>query len=160
EWTLVSLGLLLVLGVAVFFVLGRISRSMVRPQAPADGLAPCPRAPNCVSSLAADDAHRVDPVPFEGPADDAMARLRAAVESLPGARVVTATDERLHAEFRSALFGFVDDFDAIVDATSRRIEVRSASRVGHSDFGANRRRVSRIRDAFDRTSNRDRKRRN
>jgi uncharacterized protein (DUF1499 family) len=54
----------------------------------------------------------------------------------------------LHAEFRSALFGFVDDVEFRMDETAGRIDVRSASRTGYFDFGVNRRRVEEIRARF------------
>ena len=58
------------------------------------------------------------------------------------ARIVTAEERYIHAEFTSAFFRFVDD-------GTRTIHVRSASRVGYSDFGVNRRRVEEIRARFD-----------
>ena len=115
-----------------------------------DRLAPCPGKPNCVSSQAADSAHRVAPLPFRGAADAAMRRLRAVIEAMPRARIVGATDQRLRAEFRSRLFGFVDDLDALADAAAGVIHLRSASRIGYSDLGVNRKRVETIRAAFER----------
>jgi uncharacterized protein (DUF1499 family) len=54
----------------------------------------------------------------------------------------------LHAEFRSAIFRFVDDVEFMVDPESQRIHARSASRVGYSDMGVNRRRMEEIQAAF------------
>lgn len=71
---------------------------------------------------------------------------------MPRARVVTATDDYLHVEFTSAIWRFVDDVVFTVDGVARLIHVRSASRVGHYDFGANRRRVEAIRVAFERSA--------
>jgi uncharacterized protein (DUF1499 family) len=62
--------------------------------------------------------------------------------------VVAATPTYLHAEARSLIFRFVDDVEFLIDPGQRRIQVRSASRIGYSDFGVNRRRVERIRQAF------------
>jgi len=116
---------------------------------PKDGrLRPCPDKPNCVSSQSPHRSHRVDPIPFQGDPGEAMATVRAAVESMPGARVVTATDAWLHAEFTSRVFRFVDDLEALLDPDEGVIHVRSASRVGYSDLGANRRRVEALRAAF------------
>ena len=60
-----------------------------------------------------------------------------------------ATPTYLRAEFRSRLFRFVDDVELLVDPEAARIEIRSASRVGHSDLGVNRKRVEVIRAAFE-----------
>jgi uncharacterized protein (DUF1499 family) len=125
---------------------------MSQPTDPADlaagRLRPCPSSPNCVSSQADDDAHRVEPLAFTGDPAAAMERLRRSVESLPGARIVSARDGYLHAEFTSRIFRFVDDVELLLDPEAGVVHVRSASRVGYSDLGANRRRVEAIRRAF------------
>jgi uncharacterized protein (DUF1499 family) len=51
----------------------------------------------------------------------------------------------IHAEFRSRVFGFVDDVEFFFPAGQRVIHVRSASRTGYSDFGVNRKRIERMR---------------
>lgn len=114
----------------------------------AQRIAPCPNSPNCVSSVAPDDAHKVEPIPFSGPAAAALARLRAAIEAMPRARVTRADADSLHAEFTSWLLRFVDDVDCVVDEAASVIHIRSASRVGYSDLGVNRKRVAQIRQAF------------
>ena len=108
-------------------------------------LAPCPSSPNCVSSQADDELHRVAPLTYVGTGADAMARLAATLRALPRATLVTAGESYLHAEFRSAVFGFVDDVEFLLDDAAKVIHVRSASRVGRSDLGVNRRRVESLR---------------
>ena len=108
-------------------------------------LAPCPASPNCVSSLADDEMHRVAPLPFSGTAAAAIDRLAGTVRALPRASVITATETYLHAEFRSAVFRFVDDAEFYADESAGVIQVRSASRVGSSDLGVNRKRIKDIR---------------
>jgi uncharacterized protein (DUF1499 family) len=104
-------------------------------------LAPCPATPNCVSSQALEGSQRVEPLPFTGPAAAAMARLAGIVRSVPRAKVVSAADGYLHAEFTSAVFRFVDDVEFLADAAAGVIHLRSASRLGRSDLGVNRKRV-------------------
>ena len=116
---------------------------------PGELLAPCPSSPNCVSSLAADDAHRVAPLAYQGDPAAAMRRLREVIAAMPRARVVDASDTALHAEFTSRIFRFVDDVDCVVDPAAGVIQIRSASRVGYSDLGVNRDRVEAIRKAFE-----------
>ena len=111
-------------------------------------LAACPAKPNCVSSQATDTDHLVAPLVFTGSARDAMARLARAVSAQPGARVVEAREDYLHAAFQTPLMGFVDDVEFLLDSTRQVIDVRSASRLGHSDFGVNRKRVEALRAAF------------
>jgi uncharacterized protein (DUF1499 family) len=108
-------------------------------------LLPCPSSPNCVSSQAPDEGHRTAPLPYTGPARDAWSRLTGIIASLPRAKVMTDSDTYLHVEFRSLVFRFVDDVEFLADDDAKVIHVRSASRVGHSDLGANRRRIETIR---------------
>ena len=75
-----------------------------------------------------------------------MQRLAEAARALPGA-TVTARADYLHVEFASRVMGFIDWLEAVPDP-SGVIHVRSAARVGEGDFGVNRRRVERLRDAF------------
>jgi uncharacterized protein (DUF1499 family) len=112
-------------------------------------LADCPDTPNCVSSRAADAEHRVEPLKFTSTPGDAWARLVRVVTGTRRVTVVDADDVYLHAEFRSAIFGFVDDVEFVLDADNQVIHCRSASRVGHSDMGANRQRIETIRAAWE-----------
>ena len=108
-------------------------------------LAPCPSSPNCVSSQSPDDAHRIAPLTYSGRAADAMKKLTAIVQTFPRTSVITISDSYLHAEFTSAIFRFVDDLEFLVDETAEVIHVRSASRMGYSDLGMNRKRIEQIR---------------
>jgi len=49
-------------------------------------------------------------------------------------------------EFSTPLMGFVDDVEFYCDG--KAIQVRSASRLGYSDLGVNRKRIEAIRAAF------------
>lgn len=113
-------------------------------------LAGCGERPNCVSSVAGDPQHYVSPIAYTDGGDAALLRMRGIIESLPGAKIVESSKGYLRAEFKSRMFGFVDDFECLVDEIDRRIHIRSASRVGHYDFGVNRKRVEEIRALFSR----------
>jgi uncharacterized protein (DUF1499 family) len=107
--------------------------------------APCPASPNCVSSKAADDKHRVEPFPFSGSAAESLARVKAAALALPRAKVAAEEPGYVRLAFKSALFGFVDDLELEADEAAKVVNVRSAARVGYSDLGVNRKRVEAIR---------------
>jgi uncharacterized protein (DUF1499 family) len=115
---------------------------------PGRTLAPCPSRPNCVSSLADDAAHRIEPLALRVPVERGWPQLRDALASLPRARIVETGDGYLHAEVTSRLFRFVDDVEVLRVPGTARIDVRSASRVGYSDLGVNRARVESLRDAL------------
>ncbi len=113
-------------------------------------LAPCPSSPNCVSTAATDSRHAIAPISFDGTPDAAADRLRRALASIPGLRIVADDGRHIRAEATSRLLRFVDDIDLVIDADARVIRMRSASRVGYSDLGANRRRLERLRAAWQR----------
>ena len=116
--------------------------------APGGKFAPCPERPNCVSSQAIDAEHAIAPLAIEGDPAIAMARLADTIRAMPGSTVVVLRSDYLHAEFASALWGFVDDIEFALVPGAMTVAVRSAARRGYSDFGVNRKRVEAIRAAF------------
>jgi uncharacterized protein (DUF1499 family) len=116
--------------------------------APDGKLNPCPASPNCVSSQAVDKEHHIDALKYTGTRAEAKDRMEKVISSMKRAKIITAKDDYLHAEFTSALFRFVDDVELYFDDAEKLIEVRSASRVGYGDMGVNRKRVERIRELF------------
>ena len=108
-------------------------------------LMPCPSSPNCFSSDDADPDHQTHPFLLAIPAADAWNVARSLVSELPRATIVTETEDYLHAECRSAVFGFVDDLELHLRPAEKMIAVRSAAQVGYSDFGVNRKRIEELR---------------
>jgi uncharacterized protein (DUF1499 family) len=78
---------------------------------------------------------------FEGRVEPVRAAILDVLARAPRARVVEAGEDYIHAEFTTLLFRFVDDVEFAIDAGAKRVDFRSASRVGHSDLGTNRRRM-------------------
>lgn len=112
-------------------------------------LSRCPESPNCVSSASQDGRHRVEPLRYEGPPAEGHSRLKHIVLALPRTRLVEERADYLRFEFRSLIFGFVDDVEFYWEEQPGTIQVRSASRTGYWDLGTNRRRIEQIRKAFD-----------
>ena len=108
-------------------------------------LSVCPASPNCVSSDAADGAHAVAPFQLVVSPLDGWRAVRKIIEELPRTKIISSTDDYLYAECSSAVFGFVDDLELHLRPADKLIAVRSASRLGHSDFGVNRKRVEQLR---------------
>ncbi|MEO0375000.1 MAG: DUF1499 domain-containing protein [Cyanobacteria bacterium P01_A01_bin.17] len=111
-------------------------------------LTACPDSPNCVSSQASDTAHHVAAMTYGDSAAEALAKLRQVIEAMEDTEIITATDDYLHAEFASKLMGFVDDLECYLPPEKSIIHLRSASRLGQSDLGANRTRVEELRKRF------------
>lgn len=109
----------------------------------------CPDSPNCVSSLSEEKKHFIDPFYFSGSREEARQKLINILKNTRRVRLVKVETDFIHAEFRSFTFRFVDDVTFYFPAEETCIHVRSASRTGYYDFGANRRRVERLRSAFE-----------
>jgi uncharacterized protein (DUF1499 family) len=109
-------------------------------------LAPCPPSPNCVSSDSEDPARAVEPLRLAGPPADAWQYVFDEVSQLPNTKIVTREPQYLHAVCSSSLFDFADDFEFHLREDEGIIAVRSASRIGYSDLGVNRRRVEHLRE--------------
>ncbi len=114
-------------------------------------LQPCPVSPNCVVSQgsgAEDGEHTIAPLTYGSDRDTARQVLLQVLTVVPGAVVVDEQDDYIRAEFTSKLMGFVDDGEFYFPADEPVIQVRSASRLGESDLGVNRRRLEQIRLAL------------
>lgn len=111
-------------------------------------LAGCHSSPNCVSTFAKLPSHKMEPIPFSSSPEEARACLRGIIGSLKRCQIVTETDNYIYAEFTSALLRFVDDVEFYFDEKEKLIQFRSASRVGYSDFGMNRKRMEEITKHF------------
>ena len=91
---------------------------------------------------------QVAPLSWRGDGAETLARLKAIVERTPNARVVTSEPGYLYAQYTTPLMKYVDDVEFWVDAGARVVQVRSASRIGRKDLGANRKRIEAIRAAL------------
>jgi uncharacterized protein (DUF1499 family) len=111
-------------------------------------LSPCPASPNCVSSQSQDKDHYIDPLHYQGVMIEARQRLLTVISSFPRTKITSLLDNYIHCEFQSTLFRFVDDVEFYIDNGTKTIHLRSASRVGYSDLGVNRKRIEKIRTKF------------
>ena len=109
----------------------------------------CPNKPNCVQSqIAPDDSHFISPITYISPRSEEQKRLKNLLQTLPRTSLVKEEDGYLYYEFTSLLMRYVDDVEFYLDDTTKLIHVRSASRLGHSDLGVNRKRVESIRTSL------------
>lgn len=107
----------------------------------------CPARPSCVSSVATDEVHRIEPLRYAGEAQQARDRLGTVIQAMPDATLLKSTPEYLHVLFLTPTMRFHDDVELLVQAGGV-IQVRSLSRFGYRDRGVNRARVEAIRSAF------------
>jgi uncharacterized protein (DUF1499 family) len=111
-------------------------------------LLPCPHSPNCVSTQAADDVHKIAPISYAGTKEQATDRLVAVINSMPRTKIITRSDTYLYVEFTTALMRYVDDVEFFFDDTTKTVAFRSASRIGYGDMGVNRKRMEEVRRRF------------
>ena len=111
---------------------------------------PCPKTPNCVSSMMPiDSKHYIAPLRYTGKKEIVYQKLLVMIESNSRARILAKQANYIKAEFRSAIFKFVDDVEFLFPSDQPIIHVRSASRVGYFDLGKNRSRIENIRMRWD-----------
>lgn len=115
-------------------------------------LKPPSPTPNSVSSQAdlwpehpQREQARIAPLPLRGDGAATMARLRAVIEGMDGARLVEQRPDYLYVRFTTRWMRYVDDAEFWLDPMAGVVQVRSASRLGHSDLGVNRGRIETIR---------------
>ncbi len=143
--------LILVVGTAGLFLLSFTAQRPANLGVRNGQLSACPDSPNCVSTQTEDREHWIAPFSYEQDPDTVIDTLEDIITQLPGTQVIEKSPHYLYVEFRSSFFRFVDDVEFSVERESRRIHFRSASRVGHSDMGANRTRMELIRSLFQKT---------
>jgi uncharacterized protein (DUF1499 family) len=155
KWLLIAVVVLAVAGV----IAGQLG--LLRGSPPADlgvreGKLKRPsKTPNSVSSQAdlwpgdaQQDYARIAPLALVGSGAETMARLKTVVQAQPGAEVVKAEGDYLYAIFTTRLMKYTDDVEFWFDPAQQVVQVRSASRLGRKDLGANRARVEAVRAAL------------
>lgn len=103
---------------------------------------PCGETPNCVSTLDVRHDFTLQPFILTPKGQQQWQQIEQLALSLPGAKRAHHAHDYVHIEATSKVFRFIDDFE--VTRKGQRLHVRSASRIGYSDFGVNRKRA----DAF------------
>ena len=120
------------------------------PRPPSIGLTnnkftPCPTSPNCVSSMAppGDQSHYVTPLSFKD--KDLIKSQILELKELNGYSLISHENNYFYFECTTLLMRYTDDLEILIVPEQNLIHIRSASRLGHSDLGANRKRVEFIR---------------
>lgn len=155
KWTVIAL-IMLVLG-----AIGAGQAGLFAGKAPPDlgvrdgKLKPPSNTDNSVSSQAGLYPNHpqlryaeIAPLALRGDGPATLTKLKAVVQTMPGAKLVKADADYLYVQYTSKLMKFVDDVEFWFDPTAQVIQVRSASRVGKGDMGVNRQRVEAVRAAL------------
>ena len=140
---------LILAAIAVFFVLGLISQSGEANGLVEGKLMKCPDRPNCIcTEFEADVSHYIEPVVLsQMTTSEALSRLKNSIREMGGS-IQTENTNYLAATFSSSMFRFVDDLEIRIDSNLKMIHLRSASRVGYSDRGVNRKRIESLKNLY------------
>lgn len=110
----------------------------------------CPSSPNCVCTIDEEvTKKKMDALSYTGSLTDAKNALKTTVSAMKRTQLKAEEANYLHFTFKTALGGFIDDVEFEFDDANKKIHFRSASRVGYSDMGANKRRMKKVRKAWD-----------
>ncbi len=147
--TFIIIFLVIIAFIILFFILGKISKSGKAPGLVEGRLSKCPNTPNCVCSDHKSGVnHYMNPIMIpQNPTIDILSLLIATIQEMNGT-IQAESDNYLTATFTSAVFGFVDDLEIRIDSAQHVIHLRSASRVGYSDTGVNKKRIKMLRELF------------
>jgi uncharacterized protein (DUF1499 family) len=107
----------------------------------------CPSKPNCVSSY--DDKqgnHFIAPIQSNLSIKEKHLKLTELISKEDNTAITASSSTYIRAQYSSSFWGFVDDVEFILEDS--QIQMRSASRLGYSDFGVNRKRLESIRTQF------------
>ena len=136
-----------------FLLITGCTRTMSRLGVEDGRLTQCPTKPNCVNSQAKDKEHFIEPILSMGTQSETKAHLLKILSEMKRSETKVIDTDYIRAEFTSMIFRFIDDVEFYFPETQSKeivIHVRSASRVGHSDFSVNRKRIEEIRNQFKR----------
>ena len=142
--------------VVVLFVLASCGGAMPKLGIDSGKLKTCPDTPNCVSSLAEDEQHFIEPILVTANPDQTRDIILKTLDEFSRVEVKQAQADYIHAEFTSMIFRFVDDVEfyfPVSESGVVRVDIRSASRVGRSDLGVNRNRMEAIREKIEKYNN-------
>ena len=110
-------------------------------------LMPCPSKPNCVNSFSKDEGQYIKPIVIDGANNEVENAILSVINTMENSKVTESDNSYIRAEFSSDFFGFVDDVEFYFpeNESEKTIYIRSAARLGYSDFNVNRERIERIR---------------
>lgn len=155
-WYLMLLALALAAGLVVSGQVGLLAGKVPTNLGVTGGrLSPPAKTPNSVSSQATlypdhpqKDYANIAPFSYSGDGGVAMARLASLLEKSERTVIVTRRPDYIYAQCSTAWLKFTDDVEFWLDRQNNVIQMRSASRLGRSDFGVNRARLEALRARF------------
>lgn len=148
KWLGISIVVLLVVGLVGYIAMVILSQKQPDNLGLQSGmLSVCPDSPNCVCSEShtrSDPQHFIQAIAGSEASWDKLKRI--ALEQ--GGNIQTERGDYMHITFSTAVFRYVDDVEFRFDRVENLIHMRSASRIGRTDFGVNRKRIEALKKAM------------
>ena len=76
--------------------------------------------------------------------DNPFQKIKSIIEDTPRTEIVELNGDYFHAEATTRWMKYVDDLEVSYLPESKKLQIRSESRVGESDLGVNKKRVDSI----------------
>ncbi len=111
-------------------------------------LGDCPNTPNCQGSESSRASQQVERMVVEGDPGKAMQTLVNIISAQPTAALVKQEGNYVHFTFTTPALQFVDDVEMLISDDQQSVQIRSASRLGKSDLGANEKRIAALRSVL------------
>ena len=121
--------------IAIFFFIGTILP--YKAEASHIDLKPCIQVSHCVR-----EELNVDGI------NEPLSRIQSILEKIPRTKIVDTDGDYIHAESTSRIMKYVDDVEITLKEPENKLIIRSESRVGEGDFGANQKRVDLLKSKF------------
>ena len=90
----------------------------------------------------------ITPLAVRGDGPTTIAQIKSIVEGMDGCALISNAPDYLYAQYTTPLMKYIDDVEFWFDPNNNVIQVRSASRLGKSDLGMNRKRIEVVRAAL------------
>lgn len=147
---LLTLTSIFILGVVLRLSIGhfsadRIAIGLLKSEDKSAILSGCDNLNNCTASTASTKKNYIKPIEYQKSNNDVIKRIAAVISVQKGTMIRTQDTHYLHATYKTALLGYMDDLELLLDNSSGILHIRSASRIGRSDFGVNRKRIEALR---------------
>lgn len=116
-------------------------------------LAPMPNKPNAVSSQTDIMEKRVEPLKFIGDSDNSKKLIIESINQFKNMKIIKNEKNYLYVVFATDKMKYKDDVEFYFDEDKKIIHFRSASRVGYSDMGVNKKRYEEIKKLYENKKN-------
>jgi len=128
-----------------FLSTSRVATGLITASDGTTTLAGCDGLQNCTASTASAKRNHIEPISYTGDASEVIDNVASLVPTMSGTKIIAQTENYLHVTYKTLLLGYTDDLELLRDDEQGMLQIRSASRLGRSDFGANRKRIEALR---------------